>query len=53
MRSSARNAITNDALRIERLDLLPAQVSGLMKVLEATDLEVQTILADEKLSTEL
>jgi len=52
MRSLAGNAITDDALRVKWLDLLPAQVSRLIKVLKATGLDEQATLADELLSGE-
>jgi len=39
MLSLAGNAITDDALRVKWLDLIPAQVSRYVKVLKAVDLD--------------
>lgn len=47
MKSLAGSAITEEALRVKWLDLLPQIVSRLLKVLKTSNLEEQAVLADE------
>lgn len=47
MRSLAGTSVTDDALRIKWLDLLPAQVSKMIKILKSLDLDEQANVADE------